>query len=91
MAANTKPSSRARRDDSGMYVRASRYREELVEEARTLRRAGKIRAAKGVESRVQRGQRRTTFQQLHESDARRRPGSCPPEFSPVAPGWTVCT
>ena len=53
MAANTKPSSRARRDDSGMYVRASRYREELVEEARTLRRAGKIRAAKGVESRVQ--------------------------------------
>ncbi len=36
-----------------MYVRASRYREELAEEARTLRRAGKIRAAKGVESRVQ--------------------------------------
>jgi len=36
-----------------MYVRASRYREELVDEARTLRRAGKIRAAKGVESRVQ--------------------------------------
>jgi len=53
MAANTKPSSRAHRDDSGMYVRASRYREELVDEARTLRRAGKIRAAKGVESRVQ--------------------------------------
>jgi hypothetical protein len=53
MAANTKPSSRARRDDSAMYDRASRYREELVDEARTLRRAGKIRAAKGVESRVQ--------------------------------------
>ena len=53
MAANTKPSSRARRDDSGMYVRASRYREELADEARTLRRAGKIRAAKGIESRVQ--------------------------------------
>ncbi len=63
MAANTKPPSRARASDvaapatgagdSGMYLRASRYREELVEEARTLRRAGKIRAAKGVESRVQ--------------------------------------
>jgi hypothetical protein len=38
---------------SGMYVRASRHREDLVEEARALRRAGKIRAAKGVESRVQ--------------------------------------
>jgi hypothetical protein len=39
--------------NSGMYFRASRYREELAEEALTLRRAGKIRAAKGVESRVQ--------------------------------------
>jgi hypothetical protein len=38
--------------DSGMYSRASRYREELAEEARTLRRAGKVRAAKGVENRV---------------------------------------
>ena len=38
---------------SGMYLRASRYREDLMEEARALRRAGKIRAAKGVESRVQ--------------------------------------
>ena len=39
--------------DTGMYFRASRHREELVEEARALRRAGKSRAAKGVESRVQ--------------------------------------
>jgi predicted RNA-binding protein YlxR (DUF448 family) len=38
---------------SGMYLRASRHREDLMEEARALRRAGKIRAAKGVESRVQ--------------------------------------
>ena len=53
MPANTKPSSRPPVDDSGMYFRASRYRGELEEEARTLRRAGKIRAAKGVESRVQ--------------------------------------
>jgi len=36
-----------------MYLRASRRREDLMEEARALRRAGKIRAAKGVESRVQ--------------------------------------
>jgi len=48
----TGPSTRAQ-DESGMYLRASRYREELAEEARTLRRAGKIRAARGVESRVQ--------------------------------------
>lgn len=51
MAANTKRTSGA--DDSGMYLRASRHREDLMEEARALRRAGRIRAAKGVESRVQ--------------------------------------
>ena len=50
MAANTKRTSR---DASGTYLRASRYCEELAEEARSLRRAGKIRAAKGVEGRVQ--------------------------------------
>ncbi len=38
--------------DTGIYHRASRYREELMEEARTLRRAGKIRSARGVESRM---------------------------------------
>jgi len=56
MAANTKRSSgegTTPKEESGMYLRASRHREDLVEEARTLRRAGKIRAAKGVESRVQ--------------------------------------
>ena len=53
MAAKTKAPTRARTEGSGMYSRASRYREDLVEEARTLRRSGKIRAAKGVESRVQ--------------------------------------
>ena len=36
-----------------MFLRATRYREELADEARILRRAGKIRAAKGVEGRVQ--------------------------------------
>ena len=64
MAANSKRTSRApsgdvsalgtgANDASGTYLRASRYREELLEEARSLRRAGKIRAAKGVEGRVQ--------------------------------------
>ena len=38
---------------SPIFGRTTRYREELAEEARTLRRAGKIRAAKGVEGRVQ--------------------------------------
>ena len=41
------------KEGSGMYFRASRHREDLMEEARALRRAGNIRAAKGVESRVQ--------------------------------------
>lgn len=49
--ATTAPGTEAE-DDSGIYLRASRYREELEEEARTLRRAGRIRAAKGVENRV---------------------------------------
>jgi len=56
MAAKSKrPSgaSVAPNEGSGMYLRASRHREDLMEEARALRRAGKIRAAKGVENRVQ--------------------------------------
>jgi hypothetical protein len=38
---------------SGMHVRASRLSEELLEEVRTLRRAGRIREARGVEKRAQ--------------------------------------
>jgi hypothetical protein len=64
MAAKSKRTPRAGFDDatvpstgvqdgSGMHLRALRHREELVEEARALRRAGKIREAKGVEKRVQ--------------------------------------
>ncbi len=56
MAAKSKRTSgdtTAAEESSGMYLRASRHREDLMEEARALRRAGKIRAAKGVESRVQ--------------------------------------
>lgn len=56
MTANTKRTARAPSDDGTgappMFFRATRYREELAEEARTLRRAGKIRAAKGVEGRI---------------------------------------
>jgi hypothetical protein len=64
MSANSKRASRATSGDgtlpdtelereSGMYLRASRYREELMDEVRSLRRAGKIRAARSVESRMQ--------------------------------------
>jgi hypothetical protein len=56
MAAKSKRPSggtTAPKEDSGIYLRASRHREDLMEEARVLRRAGKIREAKGVESRVQ--------------------------------------
>jgi len=41
------------REESDTYLRALRCREELMEEARTLRRAGKIRAARGIEGRAQ--------------------------------------
>ena len=37
----------------GLQVRASQHRDELLEEARALRRDGKIREAKGVEKRAQ--------------------------------------
>lgn len=57
MAAKSKRASvdttAAAEESSSMYLRASRHREDLMEEARALRRAGKIRAAKGVESRAQ--------------------------------------
>jgi hypothetical protein len=53
MVAKTKP--RARNDapqQSGTLVRASDVRQHLLEEARTLRSAGKIREARGVEKRA---------------------------------------
>ena len=64
MTAKSKRTPRAASDDAtapradvpeqfGMQHRASQLHEELVEEARTLRRAGKIREAKGVEKRAQ--------------------------------------
>jgi hypothetical protein len=53
MTASTKRTPGGAPEESGMFSRTSRYREELAEEARTLRRSGKIRAAKGVEGRVQ--------------------------------------
>jgi hypothetical protein len=55
MAAKTKPRDRARDDapqQSGTLLRASDVREHLLEEARTLRSAGKIREARGIEKRA---------------------------------------
>ena len=37
----------------GIHGRALQHRQDLLEEARSLRREGKIREAKGVESRAQ--------------------------------------
>lgn len=48
MAAKSKRTSPA-----GIHGRALQHREDLLEEARGLRREGKIGAAKGVESRAQ--------------------------------------
>jgi hypothetical protein len=53
MVAKSKP--RPRNDapqQSGTLVRASDVRQHLLEEARTLRSAGKIREARGVEKRA---------------------------------------
>ena len=56
MAAKSKPPRARASDDasqqSGMLVRASDVREHLLEEARALRAAGKIREARGVENRA---------------------------------------
>jgi len=56
MAAKSKPVRARNRDDapqqSDMLVRASDVREHLLEEARALRAAGKIREARGVEKRA---------------------------------------
>lgn len=56
MAAKNKPARTSDRDDapqqSDMLVRASDVREHLLEEAKALRSAGKIREARGVEKRA---------------------------------------
>ena len=49
MAAKNK---REGQSDFGMQARASQRRTELLEEAQTLRRSGRIREAKGVEKRA---------------------------------------
>jgi hypothetical protein len=54
MTANTKRTSRtASGDATETHLRATKRHEELVEEVRALRRAGKIRESKGVEGRAQ--------------------------------------
>jgi hypothetical protein len=64
MTAKSKRTSRAGFDDAtetsaelqgqfGIHLRALRRHEELMEEVRSLRRAGKIRESKGVEGRAQ--------------------------------------
>lgn len=56
MTAKSKPTRVNARDDasqqSDMLVRASDVREHLLEEARALRAAGRIREARGVENRA---------------------------------------
>jgi len=56
MAAKSKPIRTRSRDgvpqQSDILLRASDVREHLLEEARTLRAAGKIREARGVEKRA---------------------------------------
>ena len=63
MAARSKPPTRINTRDSGSrtpgvdeisgtHFRASQHREELLEEARALRAAGRIREARGVEKRA---------------------------------------
>jgi hypothetical protein len=40
-------------DEFGTHLRASRHRDDLLEEARSLQASGKIRAARAVERRAQ--------------------------------------
>ena len=58
MAARNKPSNRPRslenaaHDSVGLYFRAAQHRDELLDEARELQAAGKIREARAVEKRA---------------------------------------
>ena len=56
MAAKSKPTRARTPGDApqqlGIHLRASHVREDLLEEARALRAAGKIREARGVEKRA---------------------------------------
>ena len=77
--------------NSGMQGRASQRRDELIEEAHTLRRSGKIREAKGVEKRA--GQVDQLLGAL-ESDARTTPhrglNESHAEGAPEARGTRAC-
>jgi hypothetical protein len=64
----------------GMQVRASQHREELLEEARALRRDGKIREAKGVESRAQQVEQLVGALEGEVAQAESRSGGLPEEF-----------
>jgi hypothetical protein len=58
MAAKNKPANRAKPSDTdagpnlGTYFRASQHRDELLQEARTLMAAGRVREARAVEKRA---------------------------------------
>jgi hypothetical protein len=62
MAAKNKPANRVEasdtalpnpgRPDSGTYFRAAQHRDDLLEEARALMAAGKVREARAVEKRA---------------------------------------
>jgi hypothetical protein len=64
----------------GMQVRASQHREELLEEARALRRDGKIREAKGVESRAQQVEQLVGALEGEVAQAESRSGGLPEEL-----------
>ncbi len=58
MAAKNKPTGRVRsadsaaRDVTGLHLRASQHRDDLIEEARSLMSAGRVREARAVEKRA---------------------------------------
>jgi hypothetical protein len=64
----------------GIQVRASQHREELLEEARALRRDGKIREAKGVESRAQQVEQLVGALEGEVAQAESRSGGLPEEL-----------
>lgn len=58
MTARSKPANRGKNEDrnpwepSGLHIRASRHRDELIEEARSLMATGRIREARAAEKRA---------------------------------------
>lgn len=76
--AGSASSGREAHDSFALHARASQHRDDLLEEARELQAAGKIREARGVERRA-----RQVTQLVDALEAETRIGSMEPAHPPI--------